>query len=410
MTTMLAQPVDTTERKLKRVKINLLRDDRFAYWRGIMMVGTTSLDDDFPTAATDGCNEIYGRAFVESQNEKQVAFGVLHENLHKLGRDLTVWRKLFEEDHQLANMACDYHHNQLLVDMDPLCQIIEFPTDSEGKRMGLLDERFRGMDVPAIFRLLRQEKQSGTGAFAPGGDGAKGKGNFDEHKWGEAEARSTEDKDRLDRDIDQALRQGEMEHRKVNGNKAGDMERHFSELLQPQIDWKQVLADFWRSSCAGHDDNTWRMPNRRFIGLDILLPSTISQRVGRGVIGVDTSGSITGKQINTMLSEVIYVATHAQPEHLDLLYWDAAVARHETYDETNLDMLATSTKPAGGGGTSPACVKRYLTDKHIEPEFIIMLTDGYVDSWPEFDCPTLWVITTKGITATSGVSIHLTDD
>ena len=401
---------DTAERKLKRVKINLLRDDHFAYWRGIMMIGETRLDDTMPTAATDGCNEIYGRAFVESQNDKQLAFGVLHENLHKIGRDLGVWRKLFEEDHQLANMACDYHHNLLLVDMDPMCQTIEFPTNPDGSRMGLLDERFRGMDVPAIFRLLRQEKQDGTGAFGQGGDGSSGKGNFDEHQWGEAESRTPEQQDALAKEIDQALRQGEMEHRKVNGNKAGDMERHFGELTKPKIDWKRELADFWRSNCAGRDDNTWRMPNRRFVGMDILLPSTFSQRVGRGVIGVDTSGSITGHQINKMLSEVVYVATQVHPEQLDLLYWDSAVARHETYDETNLDTLATSTKPAGGGGTSPACVKRYIDQHGMEPEFVIMLTDGYVDSWPDFDCPVLWVITTKGITAKTGISLHLDDN
>lgn len=406
----MAPMFDTAERKLKRVKINLLRDDRFAYWRGIMMIGETRLDDTMPTAATDGCNEIYGRAFVESQDDKQLAFGVLHENLHKIGRDLGVWRKLFEEDHQLANMACDYHHNLLLVDMDPMEQTIRFPTYPDGKRMGLLDERFRGMDVPTIFRLLRQEKQDGTGAFGQGGDGASGNGNFDEHQWGEAQDRTPEQQDRLAKEIDQALRQGEMEHRKVNGNKAGDMERHFSELTKPKIDWRTVLADFWRSACAGHDDNTWRMPNRRFVGMDILLPSTYSQRVGRGVIGVDTSGSISGREINKMLSEVVYVATHAQPEKLDLLYWDSAVARHETYDEGNLDTLATSTKPAGGGGTSPACVKRYLTEKQIDAEFIIMLTDGYVDSWPDFDCPVLWVVTTKGITATTGITIHLEED
>lgn len=407
---MAAPMFDTTERKLKRVKINLLRDDRFAYWRGIMMIGTTSLDDTFPTAYTDGCNEVYGRAFVESQDDKQVAFVILHENLHKIGRDLGIWRKLFEEDAQLANMACDYHHNLLLVDMDPLEQTIRFPTTPDGKRMGLLDERFRGMDVPSIFRILRQEKQSGTGAFGPGGDGAKGAGNFDEHGWDKADSRSAEEQEQLAKDIDHALRQGEREHRKVNGDKAGDMERHLSELLKPKIDWRTALADFWRSNCAGRDDNTWRMPNRRFIGLDILLPSTISQRVGRGVIGVDTSGSISGKQINLMLAEVIHVATQAQPEKVDLLYWDSRVARHETYDESNFDLLATTTKPAGGGGTSPACVKRYLSEHKIEPEFIIMLTDGYVDSWPEFDCPTLWVVTTKNITAKTGITIHLNED
>jgi predicted metal-dependent peptidase len=401
---------DTTERKLQRVKINLMRDPRFAYWRGIMMIGTTSIDDNFPTAYTDGCNEVYGRAFVDSQDDKQVAFTVLHENLHKIGRDLSLWGKLFAEDPQLANMACDYHHNLLLVDMDPLETVIRFPTTPDGKRMGLLDERFRKMDVPEIFRILKQEKKDKEGAFAPNGDGAAGKDNFDEHGWGDAKARTQEESDQLAKEIDHALRQGEAEHRKVNGDKAGDLERHFSEMTKPKIDWRTVLAEFWRSSCAGADDNTWRMPNRRFVGMDILLPSTISQRVGRGVVGVDTSGSIQNAEVNLMLSEVVYVATHAQPEKLDLLYWDSAVARHETYDENNLDTLVTSTKPAGGGGTSPACVKRYLTQHKIEPEFIIMLTDGYVDSWPEFDCPTLWVVTTKNITAPTGTTIYLNRD
>jgi predicted metal-dependent peptidase len=72
--------------------------------------------------------------------------------------------------------------------------------------------------------------------------------------------------------------------------------------------------------------------------------------------------------------------------------------------------MATSTKPMGGGGTNPACVKQYIAEHKMEPEFVIMLTDGYVDSWPDFDCPVLWVITTKGITAPNGVSIHLEDD
>lgn len=406
----MMQTFDTAERKLKRVKINLMRDPRFAYWRGIMMVGTTSLDEDFPTAYTDGCNEVYGRAFVESQDDKQLAFGMLHENLHKIGRDLTLWGKLFKEDHQLANMACDYHHNQLLVDMDPLEQTIRFPTTPDGKRMGLLDERFRGMDVPKIFRILKQEKKDQTGPFRPGGEGDLGGHNFDEHGWGDANERSEEERDRLEREIDRALRVGEMEHRKVNGDKAGDVERFFSEVLKPKIDWKKELSDFWRSSCAGHDDNTWRMPLRRYVGMDILLPSPISERVGRGVLGVDTSGSITGKQINTMMSEVVHLASQAQPEVIDLLYWDSAVARHETYTDDTLDTILTSTKPAGGGGTSPACVKRYLANHRMEPEFIIMLTDGYVDSWPEFDCPTLWVVTTKNITAPNGITIYLNED
>jgi predicted metal-dependent peptidase len=401
---------DTAERRLKRVKINLMRDDRFAFWRGIMMVGKTEVIDDFPTAYTDGYNEGYGRAFIESQNDKQVAFAVLHENLHKIGRDLTLWGKMFKDDAQLANMACDYRHNLLLMDMDPVGLTIEMPTNPDGSRMGLLDERFRDMDPPTIFRILKQEKKDGTGAFGPNGDGTKVQGNFDEHDWEASDKRTDEQKETQAKEVDQALRQGEMEHRKANGSKAGNMERFLSDMLKPKINWKDALADFWRSNCVGRDDNTWRTPNRRFVGMDILLPSTFSQRVGRGVIGADMSGSVGQRETTLIVGEIAYLASQVHPEQIDLLYWDSAVARHETYDETNMDTLATSTKPRGGGGTNPHCVKQYIADHDMEPEFVIMLTDGYVSSWPDFDCPVLWVITTKNITAPTGVSIYLEDN
>ena len=389
---------DLAERKLKRVKINLLRDPRFAFWRGIMMVGKTELRDDILTACTDGCNELYGRKLVEILDEKMLAFVVLHENLHKIGRDLTTWKRLFEEDAQLANIACDHRINLLLVDMDPAEQTIAFPKIA-GQRVGVCDPRFKGMDVPAIYRILKQEKEEGKSSGV--GEG------FDEHDWQSANGQSKEAKEKLEKDIDQALRQGEREHRKVNGDKAGNLYRELSELLHPKIDWREVLAEFVRSVCTGRDTSTWRRPNRRFLGQDIIMPSLMSEKVGNIVVGVDTSGSISGREINLMLTEVVAVASQVRPDKIDLLYWDSGVARHEEYDESSLDLLATSTKPAGGGGTSPDCVKRYLTDNRMQPECVIMLTDGYVDSWPDFDCPVLWVVTTKNITAQTGMTIHL---
>ena len=63
---------------------------------------------------------------------------------------------------------------------------------------------------------------------------------------------------------------------------------------------------------------------------------------------------------------------------LDLLYWDSRVAAHEKYGEGQYDTLASSTKPKGGGGTTPSCVSRYLQENAIKPECVVMLTDGSV--------------------------------
>jgi len=77
---------DKEERKLKKVKISLMRNPMFAMWSGLMMVGKTRIDDDCPTAATNGRDEIYGREFVKDLTEKELAFVVLHECMHKIYR------------------------------------------------------------------------------------------------------------------------------------------------------------------------------------------------------------------------------------------------------------------------------------------------------------------------------------
>ena len=89
-----------------------------------------------------------------------------------------------------------------------------------------------------------------------------------------------------------------MEHRRLNGDKAGNMTREFGELLKPQINWRDVLSDFVRSLCRGKDKSSWRRPNRRFLAQDIVMPSLVSERVGKIAVGIDTSVSITGPALN----------------------------------------------------------------------------------------------------------------
>jgi len=395
---------DSAERKLKRVKINLMRQDKFAFWRGIMMVGDTILSDDVPTACTDGCNEIYGRRLVEMLNEKMLAFVVLHENGHKLERHLSTWQRLYEQDARLANMACDYRINLMLHDMDPAEEFIAMPRSPDGELIGLLDERFRGMDVPAIFRVLKQEQeeQGGNGGDGSGGD------NFDDHDWDKASERSAAQEEALGKEIDRAARQGAMEHRKVNGDGAGNLARELAELLEPKINWREVLADFVRTLCHGRDKSTWRRLNRRFLAQDIAMPSLMSERVGRIANCCDTSGSIAGKELMSLVTEMVSLAKEVRPDKIDLLYWDAAIARHEEYDDSTYDAMPNTTKPAGGGGTDVNCVFDYIEKKNIEPECAIILTDGYTP-WPTRppSYPVLWVITTKGLTAPFGVTVYM---
>ena len=99
------------------------------------------------------------------------------------------------------------------------------------------------------------------------------------------------------------------------------------------------------------------------------------------------------------------------PASVELIYWDYDVAAHETYHIGDYAGLATTTKPAGGGGTRVGSMNEYLKEKRIEAECCVILTDGYVESdWGgNWDAPTLWAITSKGITSPHGKSIYLGD-
>jgi len=380
--TMLDTDKDKDERKLKKVKIALMRNKLFALYQGVMMVGKTTVSDDVPTAYTNGRDEVYGRKFIRELDEKELAFVVMHECMHKIYRHITTWKKLAEENALLTNAACDYVINLKLKDIDPNGNHIRMPM-KDGKVIGLIDEKYRGMHVKQVYDSIKQEF---------GGQGGGGEG-FDEHGWDDADSMTEKEKEELAKEIDRAIRQGQIAAKKV-GAGAGGMDRDLQDLIEPKVDWREVLREFVKSICNAKDVSSWRRVNRRFLAGDTYLPTLIGERVGHIVIGIDTSGSIGGKELSEFLSEVKGIADEVRPERVDLLYWDCEVARHEEYDELTVSNIVSSTKPRGGGGTSPSCVTKYIKDKAIKPECVIMLTDGYVgaDWGGDWECPVLWVI------------------
>jgi hypothetical protein len=183
-------------------------------------------------------------------------------------------------------------------------------------------------------------------------------------------------------------------------------------LLNPKVNWREMMRDFVKSICNNKDKSSWRRVNRRMLslGTDTYMPSLIGERVGHIVIGVDTSGSIGAEDLRNFLTEVKGIAEEVSPQQVDLLYWDTHVAAHEEYTEGAVATIATSTKPKGGGGTAPSCVTRYLNDKYIRPECVIMLTDGYVgtDWGGEWPAPVLWTIVGgNDAVAPNGKTVHI---
>jgi predicted metal-dependent peptidase len=387
----------TAEQRIEKVHVKLMRHRNFCLFSGLFMVGKVTVDETTPTARTNGVNVNYGRAFVDSLTDKQLAFLILHENMHKAYRHLVVWDKLWKKNAQLANMACDYVINLQIFDYDPQGHEVEMPTDANGEALGLIDEQYRGMDAHQVFLLLekQQHKQKGGGnAQGSGDESSEGKGGqgMDDHDWENAQEGTPQEQEQIAKDIEGALRQGAI----LAGKMGGNVSRDINELLTPKVNWKDALRDFVKTSTQGKDQTTWRRLHKRYIGMDIIMPSTYDEKVGSIVVAVDTSGSIGQAELAQFLGEVKSICDEVSPEKIDLLYWDTNVAGHETYMGAELASLTETTQAKGGGGTSPECVPNYMKEKRLEPECVIMLTDGYIgrqdpNDW-QIGKPIMWCI------------------
>lgn len=391
----------SAEQRLQKAVIDIMANPKYIALAGILMIGDRGVEDDVrkcPTAYTNGRDEVYGRAFVDQLNDAELRFLVLHECYHKLYRHLTTWRWMYDENRQLANQACDFVINVKLVDDN---KDDKFATMTGALRTGCFDEKYRAWDSAQVFHDLKNGGGKGGGNGSGDGSGT----GFDEHGWDDAKEMSTQERDELAREIDEAVRQGALMAGKVGSG--GD--RDLVELLQPQVDWREVLRDFITSTCAGSDYSTWRKPNRRYIGAGLYMPSGISEQIGEIVVAIDTSGSIGGPQLSAFLSEVGSIAETVHPEAIRLLYWDTRVCGDETYAGDEVANLTKSTKPKGGGGTTVECVPAYLQDKQIKAQCVIVLTDGYLGgSWGDWHHPLLWVILdNKNAVPSVGKAVHI---
>ena len=281
------------------------------------------------------------------------------------------------------------------------------PKDAEGNNIGLLDDKFRNMDTAQVYKILKQDQeQNGSDASNTPNEGA----GLDEHDWEGAQEMDADEQRELAQEIDQAIRQGALTAGKVGsgGNRAID------QLLQPEVNWREVMREFITETCRGNDDSTWRQPSRRHMAMGILRPSGITERVGELVIGIDTSGSIGQQELTKCLSEIKGVCDTVKPESVRILYWDTKVCSEELYGDVagacgSLEQLTQTTKPKGGGGTNVQCVPDHIQANNINAQAVIVLTDGYLGGdWGAWTMPLLWgILDNKSARPTIGKTLHI---
>jgi len=378
-----------TEKRLSKAKTALILEHPFV--GNIALNMPFELTEDIPTAATNGEKVMFNPNFCDELSDEELKFLVAHECMHPMlehpfrrqERDIRVW-----------NQAGDYVINQLLVDenMGRMPEGGLYDTDIWNKGGGTTD---------GIYKVLPKE---GPNDDANNGIGSVGKGGADpldqcldaEGSPAETEQKASEWKVKVAQAAQAAKMMGKM---------SAGLERFVGKVLEPKVDWREVLQRFVEK--CKDDTRSWSRPNRRFLAQGLYLPTSSGETMGELAIAVDCSGSIDEDTLNQFASEVLTIKEDSNPVCIHVIYFDSTVCHYDKFtrdDELHIE-------PHGGGGTAFSPVFDHLSENAIDPIACVFLTDLYCsDFGDEPSFPVLWVTTDKNSTDAPFGEVVVMDD
>ena len=169
---------------------------------------------------------------------------------------------------------------------------------------------------------------------------------------------------------------------KIAGYSAGNQSRLLPEaiakVLSTQIDWKHVLASFIGKIVSA--DSEYRNYKRRHITNETYInnKSRIKNKLSTCVLAVDTSGSMSQRELATVLNEIKGIAELKKFKKFEIVWFDAKVYT-PTDKFTNNELITKIPVPKGGGGTLFIPPLEYLEKikKESKMDVCIFVTDGY---------------------------------
>ena len=374
------------EDKLTRARIQLLLNRCF--------YGTLALhlklekDNSIPTFCTDGKKIYYNEEFVNSLKDNDIEFIMAHEILHCIFYHLS---RRNNREAKRWNFAVDYAVNSILYN--------EFHNIPEGC---LYDEKYKNKTAEEIYSLLPEMNGKGEGTGTEKGDYKRyekgdttieidSKGNikvngkeikqYDVHK----DIKDTKENiDELEKDWKIQTTKS-FSQSKIAGKLPAGMNIFIEELLQPKLNWKEMMKQFIVS--ISKSDYKWLPPNKKHIHRGMYLPSLTGENLGDIAIIVDNSGSTLDYQqrffseCNSLLQQY--------DTNMHLLVVDTEINSYKVYNKGD----SIDLKQKGGGGTDLRVAFDYIKERGINPSVVVVLTDGYTPFPEREDNPTLWVLT-----------------
>lgn len=392
----------------------------------LLMHMNYGLDEECQTAYTDGKNIRFSPIFMDSLNDDELDFVMMHEILH------VVLQHCFRGENKESkryNIACDIVVNSNILKSNKM-DLKSISIHNEGPSMHIAPDGKEGFEYTAeqVYEMLPPMRKDGKTQKLPGNNkdiGGKCEDECDSQRGGFALGRAQHeevDETKYPKDKNQTLddhtkwREVEDDDQlrdvwvkrlqdvckiveirdTISGRGTLPMfaKRMLKELDKSQIDWRTILNEFIQEEVV---DYSFTPPDRRFEDSPFFLPdfNETDIKPEKILFMIDTSASMTDNMVAAAYTEVKGAIDQFDGKLVGWLgFFDAAIIEPQPFEsKSEFKMI----KAAGGGGTDFQIIFEYV-HKHMQddlPISIIIFTDGYAPFPKEhlaMNIPVLWLL------------------
>ncbi|MGC9309976.1 MAG: DUF2201 family putative metallopeptidase, partial [Candidatus Nanoarchaeia archaeon] len=338
--------------KLIRARVKLQKEKPFFSY----LIMKLNLIEDNKKTETAGVNIrgdlYYNTDFIDKLNEEEVKTLLAHEVFHIVLHHLS---RRGHREANLFNITADYVVNTILLQnnfefsgelKNGCVPVREY--DREGYCLKYVnkkgDEKFiekiEGKSVEELFYILNKELPEQV---------KKEMSSFGDEHYESKPSNELEKAEQQKQEGEWARSMVEaLTYSKQQGNTPVGMERLVEQYIGQKVSWKEKLYKYITNEIMS--DYTYNRPSKRSIATGFYMPSILKENIEIAV-AIDTSGSISTKELSEFLGEVVNISKSFKEVKIFVLFCDAEVSDCLECSNGNIRKIL-DYEIKGGGGTS----------------------------------------------------------
>lgn len=339
--------MDIALNRLNDIKVKLLlSNDAMGFIVQLLFQTDIIFDEKIDTACINPTTLKINPNFLlglrkDSDPKKDEAVGLIIHELYHNGLLHTV--RLGDRDPELWNIAADYVINGLIKEAGYIIPC-----------SGLYDPDYLNKSTEEVYNIL--EKKNPSAKMPQNGIGKD----------------IEQDASKIDNLVNSVIHAANVEGSKEAGKLANELKELLDKIRNPQLPWfvltRKYLKRYFKKK------RSFQRPSRRSID-PFILPNRIKHTELTDIVfAIDTSGSMSKKQLSDINSEIHFVHNTLKPNSSTIIEFDAGIQRIMKLGKNEpiqkMDIV-------GRGGTNCREVFEYVESK--KPTVIFIFSDMWMD-------------------------------